>query len=508
MKQSTIFVISFFIVSLIASMALGSYYIYLERESLIHQAHEHLEDVAHLKMELVEGFLEAKKARAVDFASDGFIKNSLLKLKQEGDYEEVSEELEHHLTVNKMPVEEAIYEIYVLDADGNEVAETVHEEFEEEHEEAEGKGSFYNDSLYLEGKNRAYAKGVFYDYEFGGIGVAFSAPILLDGKFLGVVIIKLTTRQLAEITIERTGFEETEEVYIINREGYMVTPSRFLKGESKGVLVQIVDTENSRNCFEGIELYDPHLGKLKEHEEKTLASFKDYRGENVLGIHKHFLEIESCILVEIDEKEVLDSIKDFIKKQIIVSLIVIFILTVIGYFVGRYFDGKIKRNKIKRFPCGTFGKFRPWYCILVGGKCNTYPNGRCGKVIKTRKFLINLKLSHSILIALIFIIGYFFLVTSFFQGWQNAAFYDEISDLSAVFVLILLFFLGIKLKKSAGFLISFGSLLAIFDKLVQIILEEYIFAFGFISSFYWIPGEIIGFIGLFLIFFGFKEVLK
>ncbi len=336
MKLSIIFMISFFLVSLVVALVLGSYSVSLESKSLLHATQEHLENIAELKSKLIESFLEAKKARAVDFASDGFIKNSLIKLKQGENFEEISEELMHHLTINKMPVEEDIYEIYVLDADGNEVAETVHEEHEEEHEET---GDFYNDSLYLEGKNRAYAKGIFYDYEFGRIGVAFSAPILFENELLGVVIIKLIPKGLREITTEGTGFRETEEIYIVNKERYMVTHSRFLRGEG-GILIQKVNTENSKNCFEGVEMFSSDVEKLEKHEEESFSSFLDYRGEDVFGVHKHLSEIDSCVLVEIDEEEVLVPLKEYIKNQILVSMLIVVILTLVGFFTGRYFEKK------------------------------------------------------------------------------------------------------------------------------------------------------------------------
>ena len=343
MKLTTLFTIVVFFIVLVGIIMAAGNSIYSANKALKEHTQEHLEHIVKLKTEQIKFFLEAKKARAVDFASDGLIKNSLIELKQGANFEEISEELENHLTVNKILVEENIYEIYILDADGNEIAETVHEGHEEEHEEV---GSFYNDSLYLEGKNRAYAKGIFYDYEFERIGVAFSAPILFNNEFLGVVIIKLIPEGLKKITTDRAGFKETEEVYIVNKEGYMTTPSRFL-GDEGGTLVQKVDTENSKNCFEGVEMFGSDIEKLEKHERENFISFLNYRGEDVFGVHKHLLEIDSCVLVEIDKKEVLAPLKRYIKNQIIISTLVFIILSLIGFFIGRFLDKKysLKRKK-------------------------------------------------------------------------------------------------------------------------------------------------------------------
>jgi len=319
-----------------------------------------------------------------------------------------------------------------------------------------------------------------------------------NGMVVGAAGMQLSMDELKEIVGPLDQLGKTAESYLINENSLMITPSRFLTGKNKGVLTQKVDTINSQNCSHAIEDHSDNI------------AFLDYRGEEVIGTHQHISKPNWCLLIEVNKSEILDTLlKQAIKGIIATILPLIFMFTLVGFFLGRYFDKKNDGRKISRYPCGIKRKFQPWYCQLIGGNCATYPNGRCGKVIKTRKFFINLKLRYYFLFALIFTMGCFFLITSFFQGWQNAAFHNEISDLFATFVLILFFFYGFKLKSQpAKKLIISGSVLSIISKLTQIILEEYILKFGVIPISYWIPGTIISFIGLFLIFFGFKEVAK
>ena len=327
--------------------------------------------------------------------------------------------------------------------------------------------------------------------------ISVMAPVYEGDNLLGYIGLIDDADKIFKITEDTENLGETGESYLINDEKLLISPSR---NSDFDILIQSIDTENAQHCF------DEAPGHSRE---VIVTSFFDYRGEVVLGAHRRINGTKWCLLIEIDKEEAINApLKSNLKKRILTYFIFVVILTLIGFFVGKYFEKKNIESKIKNFPCGIKRKFQPWYCKLIGGKCATYPKGRCGTVIKIRKFIINLKLRYIILFAAAFCLGYFFLVTSFFQGWRNAAFYDEISDLLAVFVLILLLFYGLKLKNNpAKLLVSFGSLLAILDKLVQIILEEYIFAFGVISAFYWIPGAIVGFIGFILIFFGFKKTL-
>ncbi len=334
MKFSTILAISFFIVGFILSAVLGGYSVYLENDLLIRHIYSHLTDVAHLKKELVEGFLEAKKARVVDFSSDGLIKDSLAKLSSEPGSIQVMEDLSRHLVVNKLPLEEDFYEVFVLDVDGK-VAGTTNLE-------TKLGMDFSTNHIFLKGKKQAHLMETFFDKEFGHKGIALSAPISKEKEFLGVMVIKLLPKSLYEVISGETGFGETEDVYIINNEKFLITPSKFLRGESKGVLVQEVDTENVENCFK-----ENVIGHAERDE--PIISFLDYRGEEVIGTHREILETNWCLMIEVDKEEALTiPLKELIKNQIIAASSIVVILSLIGFFVGSFLDKKyITKLEIK-----------------------------------------------------------------------------------------------------------------------------------------------------------------
>lgn len=55
-----------------------------------------------------------------------------------------------------------------------------------------------------------------------------SAPIQMNGERIGVVVLLNGVEDIFAITTDRTGLGKTGESYIVNPEGYLITPSRFL----------------------------------------------------------------------------------------------------------------------------------------------------------------------------------------------------------------------------------------------------------------------------------------
>ena len=340
MKPKTVifFVI---IVAMLINLA-GIFYFYVISSNILEEkAIQHLQTAAESRASHIETFLEGKKGRAIDFSSDGFIKNKLIELRQGADILTIANELKEHFIVNKFPTDDDLFEIDVLDANGIVIGTTqIEEELGED---------FSQKDFFVEGKKEAYIKDVFYDDEFDRNAIAFSAPIIDKGEFLGVVVIKMGLEALADITIDRTGLGETGEIYIINSDGYLITPSRFLSG-NEGLLTQVVDTENSKKCFEGLVLYGVFDEEELAEHSKTSGGiiFEDYRGEVTLGVHSHVIGQTWCLLAQIDESEVL---KEPRQKLLVVSLFILLVtalfLFLLAHFSGRFLDKRIKLRRGK-----------------------------------------------------------------------------------------------------------------------------------------------------------------
>ena len=149
--------------------------------------------------------------------------------------------------------------------------------------------------------------------------------------FVGVLVVKISLEALGRITTDETGLGETGEVYLINRENYMITPSRFLKNT---FLNQKIDSENAKNCFEHSDesTYPIRIGK-----------YLDYRGVPVLGSNVYIPEKDWCLLVEINEEEALGMQRDrLMKNALIIILALAIILVIIGFIIRPLLDKKSK----------------------------------------------------------------------------------------------------------------------------------------------------------------------
>ncbi|MBW2709865.1 MAG: response regulator, partial [Deltaproteobacteria bacterium] len=153
-----------------------------------------------------------------------------------------------------------------------------------------------NDGYFLAGKQAVYIKDAYRSSCKNMRSIAFSAPVFHenDTDLLGVVVIRVSMEALDKIVTDRTGLGETGEIYLINKNGYMITPSRFAEDT---FLKQKVDTENTKACFEDMARF-----ATEKHEHKALRC-KNYLGSDVLGIHVHIPETGWCLLAEMGAKE-------------------------------------------------------------------------------------------------------------------------------------------------------------------------------------------------------------
>ena len=77
------------------------------------------------------------------------------------------------------------------------------------------------------------------------------------------------------------------------------------------------------------------------------------------------------------------------------------------------------------------------------------------------------------LLVIVLLIAYFFFVTSFFQGWQHAKFFDDLPDLVFAAVSITLLFHVLSMKRSpCDKNLIIGLSLVSLAKLIEVVLQE------------------------------------
>ncbi|GBE05840.1 sporulation kinase E [bacterium BMS3Abin10] len=148
------------------------------------------------------------------------------------------------------------------------------------------------------------------------------------GRFSGFLSAEIDLGKLDEITTDRTGLGKTGEIYLVNKDGFMITPSRFQKNT---FLKQKVDSWNFKTAR-------INRGKNLTDEIKA-AIFPDYRGVKVLGTYQYIPQMDWVLLAEIEESEAFAPMKRL--KAIFVILMLFIPLT--AWLTGAFVAKKITR---------------------------------------------------------------------------------------------------------------------------------------------------------------------
>jgi len=227
--------------------------------------------------------MNGKRGRAVDFSSDGFIRDSLELISEGGWFQsDAVSNLNMHLKDNKKTLDPHIAAIAVVDLKGEVVSST--------NEAMIGKDVSKHE-LFVKSIRNSYGEtdvGQTYHSPYMDVNCIFiSAPLTSrrSGRTIGIIINANVLASLGEITTNRTGLGETGEVYLVNKDKLMITESRFIEG---AVLNQVVDTEAVSRAAGG---------------KGMTGIYPDYRGVAIVGASVNIPEYGWILLAEMDKAE-------------------------------------------------------------------------------------------------------------------------------------------------------------------------------------------------------------
>ena len=255
------------------------------------------------------------------FASDEFIRMNLEKLNNNPGDKQVVKEFNDYM-VYKTNLNRGFYETFILNPSGIVVTSS--------NENSIGRNEVDVD-YFKYGKEDPYVKDVYIDKNTEEYSMAFAAPILKksEEKLLGVLVIRFNAEKLNEITagikintkvdmgtFHRRGM--TSEVYIVNKDGFMITESRF---QNNAILRQLIQSEP--------------VVSVHSHGKEFVGVYKDYRGVNVIGAALYLKKMDWVLVVETDESEAYSTIYTF--KNRVITMVGICIIGVIfvSLFVSR-----------------------------------------------------------------------------------------------------------------------------------------------------------------------------
>ena len=179
-------------------------------------------------------------------------------------------------------------------------------------------GSDYSkDEVFLKGQERVYVGKIHFSNFTRNLVISISAPILLRGKLSGVLIINFNVeKELFKIIADKTGLGETGKIFLVNRDGYMLAPSR---NYDKILFETNVNTEQVKLCF------SEHIKNGLPSQMKEQATiYTNYISKEVLGTHYYMREMKWCLIAEVDIKEAYKPVNKLVMLLIYIFLVLLF----------------------------------------------------------------------------------------------------------------------------------------------------------------------------------------
>ena len=127
-----------------------------------------------------------------------------------------------------------------------------------------------------------------------------STPIADQNRIMGMVCLRVDVSKISEL-MRSIKLGESGETYLINKQGYMITESRFVPYLKKEGLVE-------KGTILELKLINPATGKLIKSVSECLKGYEgydgdgyvDYRGVKVIGFWKWIAELDWGVIAEID----------------------------------------------------------------------------------------------------------------------------------------------------------------------------------------------------------------
>ena len=204
-------------------------------------------------------------------------------------------------------------------------------------------------------------------------------------EVIGVIGKNVDMSILNEITTDNTGLGKTGEIFLIDSNKILLTPTKKLNDEA--IMNLVINTENTKACFEDIIA---NSETPNQNGSVPLISFKDYTGVEVIGTHRYIPNFQMCLIAKMDAQEAYAPLDILTLNFITISLILIVVSTISIIFISKTITKPIENltAKIKQIQKGNFSK--PISTVSndeIGKLSKTFEEMRLG--IKNRNDLLN-----------------------------------------------------------------------------------------------------------------------
>ncbi|MDM8559228.1 PAS domain S-box protein [Thiotrichales bacterium HSG14] len=189
-----------------------------------------------------------------------------------------------------------------------------------------------NAEIFTNGKKGIYIRDVHISTMTGTKVISISVPILIKNEFAGIVIVNVEIeKELYKILLQK--HKKTEEIYLINKDGYMISPSRF---QENTFLSQKVNSSEAKECF-------TLSAEKHEIEHAKMDIYEDYRGIQVMGTHHTLKNMDWCLLAEIDAEEAFVPVNKLVQLMLQFFLLLFGISGIVAFFIAKNITRPIQK---------------------------------------------------------------------------------------------------------------------------------------------------------------------
>lgn len=280
-------------------------------------------------------FIKTLGGRTVDWSSDGYIRNTVEEILKTPvkDREPLIKALNSYLKNEKIIYDSDVLIIDILDKDGIVLASSKEERVgvDEKKEELEfGKvrfieaiqanfGEFFVVPVIIEEDEhtdpmihittRIFSKKTYSTDQLIPLDAVMLIHFINVDKLRNVLIGNFQLEGDKITNKELTEYYKTADIYLVNKDRLMITPSRFSEGT---ILTQNVDTEPVRACL--------------ERGEEIKSEYLDYRGVSVFGASICLKKNNLMLVLEAESQEVLAPLKNISQYLILVGGVAIILI--------------------------------------------------------------------------------------------------------------------------------------------------------------------------------------
>lgn len=319
MKIAYKITLSFLILSVILVIFTTSIAYFIAKNNLQRDIYAHLEDTINSRLKHIQTYLAMLRLSTGQLSKSVVLEDYLKKKSANPLGADEAFNIAMTRLKRTKEVGPSIFEFLLLDINGKVVAAT---------DKSDIGIDKSTDAIFTGAQKETYIKDAYYLEGIEKPLLAVSSPMFNSqtNELIGIIVARIELTDLWGIVTERLNLGKTGETYLVNKYGYMITPSRFLKNT---FLKQKVDTLNLRRSLW-------HKSKEFFHSTvKPVVICPNYMGKIVLGTHVYIPQMQWSLLAEISTQEVFEPLTGLFKLFLIIVFLVTLFTWILGMFLSR-----------------------------------------------------------------------------------------------------------------------------------------------------------------------------